>query len=153
MADGRADGNADGSVDSGEARFARQAAQCREWDADPDHQRQAGRARAARGFTRAWQQAAAHARNDQLAAVFRAEQGLPPLNPEWVRRYVTPEQIRDPFGRPLPEALQARIYRAWCAGSCYGVACWLNDPAWADAVEAELDRAAHGMAQPALPLG
>lgn len=109
----------------------------------------AGRVRA-QAFTSAYQSAAAHAQQTQFSAQWRAEQGLPPLSAEAVRRYLTPQLIRGPLGRPLDAVLQARIYRAWCAGYLYGVPLWLNQPAWGDELEAALDRAERGLAQ--LPL-
>ena len=113
------------------------------------HQQLAGKARAAQ-FTHESQAQAARARNDQQEALFRAQQGLPPLRTEAVRRYLTPDLIRDPLGRPLPAELQARIYRAWCAGYLFGVLRWRYEPAWAEQIEAALDRAQAGWEQSTL---
>jgi hypothetical protein len=121
------------------------------WNADVSHQQRAGKARAAQ-FTHESQAQAAHARNDQQEAVFRAQQGLPPLRVEAVRRYVTPELIRDPLGRALPAKLQARIYRAWCARYLFGVLRWIYEPEWAEQIEAALDREQAGWEQSTLAL-
>ncbi len=129
----------------------RYLAQVQGWNADVIHQQRAGKARAAQ-FTHQSQALAAHARNDQQEAVFRAQQGLPPLRVEAVCRYVTPEMIRDPLGRPLPAELQARIYRAWCAGHLFGVLRWCYEPAWVEQIEAALDRARAGWEQSVLTL-
>jgi hypothetical protein len=125
------------------------ATRCKQWNADRDHQRMAGKIRA-QAFTSTYQAAAAHAQQTQFSAQWRAEQGLPPLSAEAVRRYLTPEMIRGPLGRPLDAVLQVRIYRAWCAGYLYGVPLWLNQPTWGDVLEAALDRAEQGMTQPPL---
>ncbi len=127
----------------------RRLAQVQGWNADVTHQQLAGKARAAQ-FTHESQVQAAHARNDQQEALFRAQQGLPPLRTEAVRRYVTPDMIRDPLGRPLPAELQQRIYRAWCAGSLFGVLRWRYEPAWAEQVDAALDQAQAGWEQSTL---
>jgi hypothetical protein len=113
------------------------------WNADVIHQHLAGKARAAR-FTHESQAQAARGRNDQQEAVFRAQQGLPPLRVEAVRRHVTPDLICDPLGRPLPAELRRRIYRAWCAGCLFGVLRWVYEPAWAERIEAAPDRAQAG---------
>ncbi len=127
----------------------RRLAQVQGWNADVTHQQRAGKARAAQ-FTHESQAQAAHARNDQQEAVFRAQQGLPPLRTAAVRRYVTPEMIRDPLGRALPAELQARIYRAWCAGYLFGVLRWRYEPEWAQQLDAALDRAQAGWEQSTL---
>jgi len=124
----------------------RRLVQVQGWNADVSHQQLAGKARAAQ-FTHESQARTAHARNDQQEAVFRAQQGLPPLRTEAVRRYVTPELIRDPLGRALPADLQARIYRAWCAGYLFGVLRWVYEPEWAEQIDAALDRAQAGWEQ------
>lgn len=125
------------------------ALQCQEWNADSAHQLMAGKVRA-QAFTREYQAAAAHAQQTQFSARWRAEQGLPPLSAAAVQRYLTPQLIRGPLGRALDADLQARIYRAWCAGYLYGVALWLHQPAWAAELDAALDRAELGMTQPPL---
>ncbi len=124
----------------------RRLAQVQGWNADVTHQQRAGKARAAQ-FTHESQAQAARARNDQQEAVFRAQQGLPPLRVEAVRRYLTPDMIRDPLGRALPAGLQQRIYRAWCAGFLFGVLRWVYEPAWAEQIEAALDRVQAGWEQ------
>ncbi len=127
----------------------RRLAQVQGWNADVTHQQLAGKARAAQ-FTHESQAQAARARNDQQEAVFRAQQGLPPLRVEAVRRYVTPDLIRDPLGRPLPAELQHRIYRGWCAGFLFGVLRWVYEPEWAEQIEAALDLAQAGWEQSTL---
>ena len=129
----------------------RRLAQVQGWNADMTHQQRAGKARAAQ-FTHESQAQAAHARNDQQEALFRAQQGLPPLRMEAVRRYLTPQMIRDPLGRALPAGLQQRIYRAWCAGFLFGVLRWVYEPAWAEQIDAALDRAQAGWEQSPLIL-
>jgi hypothetical protein len=129
----------------------RRLAQVQGWNTDVIHQQLAGKARAAQ-FTHESQAQAAHARNDQQEAVFRAQQGLPPLRTEAVRRYLTPDMIRDPLGRALPAQLQQRIYRAWCAGSLFGVLRWRYEPAWAEQLDVALDRAQVGLEQSTLIL-
>ncbi len=128
----------------------RRLAQVQGWNADVAHQQLAGKARAAQ-FTHESQAQAAHARNDQQEALFRAQQGLPPLRVEAVRRYVTPDMIRDPLGRALPSQLQHHIYRAWCAG-LLGVLRWVYEPEWAEQIEAALDREQAGWEQSTLTL-
>ena len=103
----------------------RQAVQCRVWNADRDHQAQAGKARAAQ-FTLASQSQAGHASFAAFSARWRAEQGLAPLAAEDVRRYLTPADIRL-LGQPLTPQLQAAIYHAWCAGQLWHVTAWLSD--------------------------
>jgi hypothetical protein len=112
----------------------RRMAQVQGWNADVAHQHLAGKGRAAQ-FTRESQ-----------------AQGLPPLRTEAVCRYVTPDMIRDPLGRPLPAELQQRIFRAWCAGFLFGVLRWVYEPAWAEQIEAALDRAQAGWEQSTLTL-
>jgi len=129
----------------------RRLAQVHGWNADVTHQQRAGKARAAQ-FTHQSQAQAARARNDQQEAVFRAQQGLPPLRTEAVRRYLTPQMIRDSLGRALPAELQARIYRAWCAGFLFGVLRWCYEPEWAEQIDAALDRAQAGWEQSTLIL-
>jgi hypothetical protein len=129
----------------------RRLAQVQGWNADVIHQQRAGKARAAQ-FTHESQAQAAHARNDQQEALFRAQQGLPPLRVEAVRRYLTPDMIRDPLGRALPAQLKQRIYRAWCAGFLFGVLRWVYEPAWAEQIEAALDQAQAGWEQSTLAL-
>ena len=75
-----------------EHSLALAAAQCRQWNADHARQVMAG-----------------HASWEAFSARWRAEQGLPPLSVEAVRRYLTLEHIRAGLGPPLPEALQATI--------------------------------------------
>ncbi len=129
----------------------RRLAQVQGWNANVIHQQLAGKARAAQ-FTHESQAQAAHARNDQQEALFRVQQGLPPLRVEAVRRYLTPDMIRDPLGRPLPAGLQQRIYRAWCAGYLFGVLRWRYEPEWAEQIEAALALARAGWQQLALTL-
>lgn len=88
----------------------RRAYQCRTWNADPDHQRQAG-----------------HASFAAFSARWRASSGLVPLSAEAVRRYLTPEHVRGPLGALLPARLRGEIYRAWCAGHLLPVEAWLTD--------------------------
>ncbi|GEM_PF-6218757 len=128
---------------------AAQSARCRQWNADHQHQVEAGKARAQQ-FTHESQSRAAFARNEQLFARFRAEQGLPPLSAEAVQKYVTPAMIRSICGLPIPSELQQQIHRAWCAGCPYGVAKWLNDPTFGPYIEEWLAREGAGWVQPAL---
>jgi hypothetical protein len=104
---------------------------CRAWNADRAHQVAAGKARA-RAFTPAHQSAAGLASYAAFSARFRADHGSPPLNGDWVRRYVAPDQIRGPLGAALPAPLQQIIFAGWCAGIPYGIAYWFDDP---DAVD------------------
>jgi len=129
----------------------RRLAQVQSWNANVTHQQRAGKARAAQ-FTHESQAQAARARNDQQEAVFRTQQGLPPLRTEAVRRYLTPDMIRDPLGRALPAELQQRIYRAWCAGYLFGVLRWRYEREWAEQIDAALDRAQAGWEQSTLTL-
>ena len=114
------------------------AERCRSWNANPLHQMQAGRRRAER-FSRAYQMRAAMCSNAAQSARWRARQGIAPLTAEEAQRYVTLEDIRGPLGGPLPYSLRGRIYRAWCMDVLIGVARWLDDPAWADRLDVELD--------------
>ncbi|HEV8192904.1 MAG TPA: hypothetical protein VGP82_15675 [Ktedonobacterales bacterium] len=66
----------------------RRVYQCRLWNGDPAHQRQAGHA--------IWAIWAA------CSARWRAASGLVPLAVETVRRYLTPEHMRGPLGALLP---------------------------------------------------
>lgn len=100
---------------------------CQAWNADRAHQVMAGKARA-KQFTTAHQSAAGVASFAAFAARFRAEHGSPPLNGQWVARYVTSEQVRGPMGIALPAPLQAIVHAAWCAGLPYGIDYWLDDP-------------------------
>ena len=123
----------------------RRMRQVEAWNADHAHQVLAGQARA-QEFTSEYQQQAGHASFAAFSARWRAEQGLGPLDAEAVRRYVTPDMIRH-LSRPVPPPLQQRIYRAWCAGYLYGVGRWFANPAWAAALDAQLDVAEFGFLQ------
>jgi hypothetical protein len=107
--------------------YEQQVARCRAWNADQAHQVAAGKARA-RTFTLAHQSAAGLASYAAFSARFRADHGSPPLNGDWVRRYVAPDQIRGPLGAALPAPLQQIIFAGWCAGIPYGTAYWFDDP-------------------------
>jgi hypothetical protein len=85
-------------------------------------------AKPARAFTLTYQSAAGLASFAAFSARFRADHGSPPLNGEWVRRYVAPDQIRGPLGAALPAPLQRIIFAGWCAGIPYGITYWLDDP-------------------------
>lgn len=99
--------------------------QCQAWNADPAHQRAAGKARAT-GFTAASQSFAGSQAYSAASARWRAEHGLRPLDANAVRSYVVPGQIRDPLGQALPAALQRIIFDAWIAGFPHGVSFWLS---------------------------
>jgi hypothetical protein len=107
------------------------SSRCRVWNADRAHQVAAGQARA-RAFTHAYQSAAGLASYAAFSARFRADHGSPPLNGDWVRRYVEPDQIRGPLGAALPLPLQEIIHAGWSAGIAYGIHYWLDDPDDAD---------------------
>lgn len=114
------------------------AERCRSWNANPLHQMQAGRRRA-ESFSGAYQAQAAMCSNAAQSAHWRARQGIAPLTAEEAQRYVTLEDIRGPLDCPLPYPVRVRIYRAWCMDVLIGVVRWLDDPAWADRLDAELD--------------
>lgn len=104
------------------------ALRCRAWNADRAHQRAAGQARAATGFTHEHQEAAGHCSFAAFSARYRASQGLRPLSGEWVRRYVTPDMIRL-VARALSPEIQQRVWDAWVGGDPRGVVALLD--AWA----------------------
>jgi len=81
-------------------------------NADPDHQRQAGRARAAQPSFREHNQRIAPDGWRSFSAHWRAMQGLPLLDPTHIQ-FLTPEDFRGPLGQPLPPDEQRRRYRAY----------------------------------------
>jgi hypothetical protein len=100
--------------------------QCLAWNSDPAHQRVAGQARA-RQFTKDSQTQAGQRSFSAFSARWRASQGLAPLSAEAAVHYVTIEDIRGPLGQPLPAAVRAQVYAAWCSGRLVGVAAWLEE--------------------------
>ena len=101
------------------------AMQCREWNADHQHQVLAGQARAQQ-FTPEYQAAAGHASFAAFSARWRAQQGLCPLSVNDLLRYVTPADICA-LGDPLPPHLQDAMYIAWASGDPRDVYQWLRD--------------------------
>ncbi len=83
------------------------AAECRTWNADHDHQVQAGHASFAAFSTR-----------------MRAVNGGPQLFPQQAAKYVAPHEI-GLMGRRVPPVLQTIIHTAWAHGVGWGVEHWL----------------------------
>ncbi|MBA2679035.1 MAG: hypothetical protein H0U76_11650 [Ktedonobacteraceae bacterium] len=103
------------------------ADQCRAWNADHQHQRLAGQARA-KQFTSEHQSHAALAGYRAFSLRFRAGNGGPQLFPRDAAKYLSPADIRL-FGQSLPPPLQAVILAAWTSGKPWGVEYWLLPPA------------------------
>lgn len=96
------------------------AAECRTWNGSVAHQREAGRARAAR-FTRDHQQRAGLASFAAFSARWRARQGLSPLAAEHVR-YLVPSDVRTFTGKVLSVEVQEFVLACWASGSLFSVA-------------------------------
>jgi hypothetical protein len=102
------------------------AAQCRAWNADHQHQRSAGQARA-KQFTPEHQSRAALASYRAFSLRLRAGDGAPQLFPTEASKYLVPADIRL-LGGALPPPLQAIILATWTSGKPWGVDYWLLPP-------------------------
>ncbi|MBA3825611.1 MAG: hypothetical protein H0X24_17155, partial [Ktedonobacterales bacterium] len=102
------------------------AGQCRQWNADHQHQRLAGQARA-KQFTHSFQSHAGSCSWMAFMARFRAQTGSPQHFPLAAVRYVTPDMIHALTG-PLPAPLQQIIHTVWSRGIGWGVEHWLLLP-------------------------
>ena len=109
-------------------------AQCLAWNADHQHQRLAGQARA-KTLTHEHQSRAGTASFIAFSVRMRASHGSYQLFPSEGAKYISPSDI-NLFGQRLPSVLQAVIHQAYVAGHPWGVEYWLLplgvEPSFAD---------------------